>query len=215
LEVLNVSFHPVTPSGAWYFRGKEPESITEGFDIDSSHYQPLDTTEDDRCVDHDYDYPEWNCPNKAQFRTIPIDETIVPFLTAFANATAAMPSLKEAALWSPLTFQPDDIDGEVDSLDGDSEESSDGKLAWGLAYTVPGTPHKLYSSEGTEGSHARQIWWSVGNWRPSPQLARSVREIGKDQHGDQVLEYWEHDGMVRGLYPRSSFEGFKGDSFGY
>jgi hypothetical protein len=216
LEVLHVSFHPASPSGAWYFRGLEAESVTQGFDVESSHYQPLAKTEEDEHADVEFDYPEWNMPLSVQFRIKPVEETIEPFLSAFATATKAMPSLKQAALWSPVTFRPSDMGGAYESLGVDSgTEHLCGKLAWGLAYTSPGVSRNFFSAKNTAKSHARQIWWSTGDWQPSAQLGRSIQEIGRSSYGDEVLEHRDHDRLVQGLDSRSSFESFKGDTFGY
>ena len=214
LKILNVSFHVAAPSGAWYFRGLDPDPVTDGFGVTAAHHQPLTTTAEDEQVDREYDYPDWELPNDAQFRVLPVDELIVPFLTAFVKAAVQMPKLQEAALWSPLTFQPDDMGGGYDALEETSLCAYEkGKLAWGMVYTAPGTPHKLYGPAGTERSHARQIWWSVADWRPDCQLHPLFQTIGQATHGNKLLEYRSDDDGQEGLVRRGVFEGFTYDQF--
>jgi hypothetical protein len=217
LEVLQVSFHPASPSGAWYFRGVDPEPVTRGFAIESSHYQPLAKTPEDEHFDVEFDYPEWNMPLAAQFRTVPVSDTLEPFLSAFATATKAMPSLKQAALWSPLKFHPSDVDGGAyasPTADPNTEHLC-GQLAWGLAYTSPGASRNFYTAQATVASRARQIWWSTGDWQPSAQLGRLIRDIGQGSHGGEVVQHRGHERVIQGLGSRSAFEGLKGRTFGY
>lgn len=44
----------------------------------------------------------------------PNNDTLVPFLTAFAKAAASMTRLREAALWSPLQFNPPNVEEYAD-----------------------------------------------------------------------------------------------------
>lgn len=150
----------------------------------------------------------------AQFRVVPVNELVVPFMTAFAKAVARMPSLKEAALWSPLKFQPDALGGRYSSLDETSLEGIlHGKLAWGMVYTKPDTPHKLYSALGLECSRARQMWWRVAGWRPDSQLHQLYKDIRRTAHGDELLKYWSDSDGPECLIDRGAFEGFTYDSF--
>ncbi|KAJ8115103.1 hypothetical protein OPT61_g3180 [Boeremia exigua] len=214
LEILNVSFYAAAPSGAWYFRGLEPEPVIGGFEITDGHYQPLTTTEEDQETDRECDYPDWEMTNEAQFRVIPVDEIITPFLAAFTKAANSMPALREAALWSPCKLQPDDMGGSYEALDETPLQAyTNGKLAWGIVYTAPGTPHKLYGAAGTTESDARQIWWNVTDWRPAGPLHSSFQTIGLDTHGDKLLEYWSNEHGQQGLVRRGVFEGFTSDGF--
>ncbi|KAJ4993164.1 hypothetical protein SVAN01_01516 [Stagonosporopsis vannaccii] len=214
LEILNVSFHVAAPSGAWYFRGLEPEPVTRGFEITAAHYQPLTTSVEDQEVDRVYDYPEWEVPIDAQFRVVPVDELITPFLAAFARAANSMPALREAALWSPCKLQPDDVGGSYAELEETRLRAyTNGKLAWGVVYTAPGTPHKLHGEAGTMRSHVRQMWWSVADWRPSSQLRSLFQTIGTTTYGNELLEYWSDEDGQQGLVRRGVFEGFTYDRF--
>lgn len=58
LESLEVMFHPVSPSGTWYFEGPKGEgSGMTGFKVDDTCYPPLEGSEYDGGMD-------WECGNR-------------------------------------------------------------------------------------------------------------------------------------------------------
>jgi hypothetical protein len=135
----------------------------------------------------------------------PNEETLVPFLTAFANAAALMPSLKEVALWSPLTFNvPQDLDAYEDFDTSQVSNFVDAELAWGVAYTAPGV-EAFTTVAGEDFSKDRQIWWKVGKWRPDPEQHRLFQQIGRGKHGEALTEYWDDDYSGDGLGIRDWF----------
>lgn len=133
---------------------------------------------------------DWDCHRvRAQYRVEPNNKTLVPFLAAFAKATALMPSLKEATLWAPLLFCPDHVE-EYDSFDCKQvSHSTEGELAWGISYAKPRT-QAFIKVAGEDFAAFRQMWWYVGSWRPDPDLFHLFQQIGRQEHGEQLSVYW-------------------------
>ncbi|KAJ8111747.1 hypothetical protein OPT61_g5726 [Boeremia exigua] len=206
LETLSVMFHMVSPSGTWYFKGPRDIGAKEGFEINKTSYPPLCTTEEDYIADGEFDWEfDWDEHRIfAQYRVEPNDKILVPFLAAFAKAAALMPSLKEAALWSPLFFLPDDI-GEYDDFDcTEVAHDTRGELAWGLSYVRPGT-RAFTDVVGEDFADFRQMWWYVGRWRPDPELLDLFRQIGR-QHSEQLAMHWGDPFTNPGLVERRDFD---------
>ncbi|KAF2440214.1 hypothetical protein P171DRAFT_435980 [Karstenula rhodostoma CBS 690.94] len=204
LEVLDVCFHMMSPSGEWYFKGlREPEEgQIRGYELEERAYPPLETTNDDEYWCDRAEEVNWDDSSHAQFRIIPDDEAISPFLEAFAKAAARMPQLAYAALWCPLCFstQPDGMGGISDYLLSpipDHDRPGLINLVWGIAYTKP--RQKAFSTRpGKDNATQRQIWWLVGNrWQPNPQLYKLFRKIGYQEYNNGLLEYWYRDRFIK------------------
>jgi hypothetical protein len=211
LEVLDVCFHMVSPSGRWYFKGvhEEPgEGQIAGYALDERAYPPLGTTNDDEYWCDRAEEVNWDCLSDAQFRIIPDNETISPFLEAFAKAAARMPQLASATLWCPLYFrtQEDDTGSIPDHPIPDLYRSGPTNLAWGIAYTKP--RQKAFSTRpGRDNAAERQMWWLVGNqWRPSSELHDLFRNIGRGKYRGELVEYWHHDYYGDRLIERNIFK---------
>lgn len=209
LESISVMFHMVTPTGTWYFQGLPGIGATEGFTITERSYPPLESTEEDESAD--YDIADFNWEDNmfsAQYRVNPNNEVIVPFLTAFAKAAALMPSLKQARLWSPLVFQPDDI-AAYEDYDPDQVCNKDAyDLAWGLAYSKPGLK-AIMTLPGKHFCTSRQLWWKVDEWRPELELHSLFQQIGRREHGEDLVEYWDDEWYGDHLIERCEFEYFE------
>ena len=216
LESLSVMFHPVSPSGAWYFEGLHDVGVDEGSEIDESSYPPLETTDDDQDadgeIDWDFDWVEHYV--FAQYRVKPNNKTLVPFLTAFAKAAALMPSLKEAVLWSALMFDPESIE-EYEGFDPkEVAHAVEGELAWGIAYTKPGI--QAFTDVIDEDFAAfRQMWWYVGDWRPDPELLDLFHQVGGQEQDEQMSMHWGDPFTNPGLPERSVFEGWESWRFNH
>jgi hypothetical protein len=210
LESLSVMFHPVSPSGVWYFEGLHDVGVDEGLEVDESSYPPFETTEDDEVADSqiEWDFQWVEHHVFAQYRVKPNNKTLVPFLTAFARAAALMPSLQEAALWSPLMFDP----GSIEEYEGfDYKEVAyavEDELAWGIAYAKPGI-QAFTDILGEHFAAFRQMWWYVGDWRPNPELLDLFRQIGRQEQGEQISMQWGDPFTNPGLPERSVFEGWE------
>jgi hypothetical protein len=214
LKSINVMFHMATPSGTWYFQGLPNVGATSGSDVNEDSYPPLIDNEKERKTAEEVEYLDWG-DNRvtAQFRVDPNNETLVPFLTAFAKATASMPSLKEFALWSPLLFCVDDLDMYEDFDASAVSRFTEGELAWGIAYAKPGA-EAFATDPGEDFCSIRQIWWRVAKWRPNPELHNLFQQIGCEAHGKDIQEYWDDNGYSgEGLVERDWFESFEGRLF--
>jgi hypothetical protein len=210
-------FHPASPSGAWYFEGScdVDTGPNEGFEIDDSSYPPLECTDEDGNADFEVDWDfDFDCHRVyAQYRVEPVNKTLLPFLTAFAKAAVLMPSLKEAALWSPLMFYPNDME-EYEGFDyKEVSQVVESELAWGVAYTKPGT-QGFTDAIGEDFATFRQMWWYVGDWRPDPELLDLFRQIGRQEQDDeQISMYWGDPFNSPGLVERGMFEDWESRQF--
>jgi hypothetical protein len=204
LKRLEVKFTPDSPSGAWYFQGPQGEGsdAPPGYEITKAHYEPMDPNPTDEHYDKDPFVDAYIDQFCAQFRIVPIEQNLQPFLTAFAKAAACMPSLQKALLWTELEFEPSDIYDHYESLlaeiDGSSSKRNSGSssirnsLAWGIAYSKPKESIAL-ENMGHKNYASRQFWWMTGNWRPDETLHSMFHNIGQLEHGSEVVDYWAGD----------------------
>lgn len=215
LQSINVMFHIAAPSGSWYFQGLHDVGSVKGFDVTDDMYPPLTTTDEDTNDCLEAMNTDWDLEKQPfQFRIKPDEELLVPFLTAFARALAHMPSLKDAALWSPLGFssepleEPDECtDSECDQIDIFSDAGYGTSLAWGVAYRAPG--EKAFDTRiGEDFCASRQLWWGVAKWRPDPDLHELFQQVGKDRHYGEMKEYWDSAGAEAALFDRDDFDNF-------
>ncbi|KAF2704883.1 hypothetical protein K504DRAFT_461134 [Pleomassaria siparia CBS 279.74] len=173
LEHLNITFHTTTPSGSWYFRGLPGAAEVEdedGYEVTDDMYPPLESNTSHDLRWHRHDSLNHQPHYVEQFQIIPREETLHPFLAAFAKSASNMHALKSASLSALL----DDLDDEV----------------WGVAYSQPGEFATLWGPQRNERSSARELWWSVGAWRPDASLHELFQGIGAAKHGGDMTEYW-------------------------
>ncbi|KAI8937309.1 hypothetical protein NX059_006516 [Plenodomus lindquistii] len=153
----------------------------------------------------------YNC----QFRLSPNDDILRPFLSSFAKAAANMPELKEAVLWCPLRWDcPSSVDdNEWAGANFDYFEppkphkgsiNHPQYLAWALAYFAPGQNSKFPGEFGKvpEICQKRQIFWKVGTWRPDIAMHGLFQRIGREEHGEALLEHWNDEEYGQGLVSR-------------
>ncbi|KAF1995483.1 hypothetical protein P154DRAFT_526286 [Amniculicola lignicola CBS 123094] len=221
LERIYVMFHMVSPSGTWYFEGPKGEGRElAGHEVNQSSYPPLKSTvedkEDDETAACEVDRFYKDTAGYS-FRISPNDKVLVPFLVNFAKAATNMPRLKQAILWSPLTWDTGELDGEVNPLqyfDPPYIPNSGDCYAWGLAYYEPGefsslTPNPNDHLEGFDRKFTcenRSIWWKVGKWRPNAATHELFQGIGRQKHGEALTEFWDEDKSGQGYASRYDFE---------
>ncbi|KAJ4324519.1 hypothetical protein N0V94_001259 [Neodidymelliopsis sp. IMI 364377] len=203
LESLVVMFWPVSPSGAWYFRGPNGEGkhVTP-YTVTTDHYPPLKPNANDFVHDK---YLEENSRQGddlhggSEFRTIPDRTIMTPFLTAFAKAASRMPKLKDANIWSPLIiYQNDTHDLEQwQQQYQEYEDLFDSRLAWGIAYDKP------------SGGSPRQLTWRVSVWRPDEELHRLFQNIGQKEHGYDLVEDWPDEQLGSRPVTREFFSDYE------
>ena len=219
LQYIFLMFHMVSPSGDWYFDGPRGEGeglASTSYELDDSSYPPLETTEDDEsseCQDAENDRSFENTGG-FWFRITPSDNVLGPFLASFAKAAAHMPELKRAVLWSPLRWDVDRDDEEGPAFDyfEPPDKFEPDYSAWGFAYYAPraGEP---FATPGERDCEDRQIWWRVGDWRPSGELHHLFQQIGGQEHGEGLKEYWHDDEYGEGLVSRDYFERFTPEAY--
>jgi hypothetical protein len=225
LETFIVMFHMVSPSGTWYFQGFHGEGGNmSGFEVTDASYPSFEATEEDNEM---VDYVDTNGHVEtdsisSRFRIVPNDNILRPFLEGFARATSQMRMLKEAALYCPLSWQPEDeyypsdFEEDEDELEEEKLLPQHGRqytnLAWGIYYRAPGQKD---SKPGRLPSEARQLWWMVSTWRPDPELHELFQQIGRQASDDELIEHWFHDRYGETLVHRWYFEGFLQDVKGY
>ncbi|KAJ4381900.1 hypothetical protein N0V86_003269 [Didymella sp. IMI 355093] len=199
LESLMVMFWPVCPSGSWYFQGPKGEGRhTKGYLIAEQHYPTLLPNTNDFVHDEylkEHGRPGDNLIGGIGFRVRPNEETLVPFLTAFAKAAVRMPKLKDLNLWSPLIWYNNEDDIPADWLE--YEHLNDRPLAWGLAYDKP------------TAKTPRKLTWRVSTWRPDDQLHTLFQDIGRQEHGNELVEDWVDEQYGDNLVGREFFSDYE------
>ncbi|KAL5388903.1 hypothetical protein DPSP01_002609 [Paraphaeosphaeria sporulosa] len=197
LQTLHVMFQIVSPSGDWYFNFSDKGGSKQGYEIKETDYPPYAETELDRTNLRHCDEVGWANFIHQKERTVPNDETLVPLLQSFARATSFMPRLKQAILWAPVRSN---AMGEYKKKKGVYTNN-----VWGLVYTSPDT-EGFMDCRGHQVEGNRQLWWQVANWRPDKATHEMLRQIGKDKHGEDIAEYWEHDYTISDRYEFERFE---------
>jgi hypothetical protein len=207
LQKVNIKFHMVSPSGTWYFEGPRGEGRDlKGYEIDESSYPPLEMTEEDE--DAEFAIQEGTRSFQSiycfMFRMSPNNDILGPFLTSFAKAAANMPDLRRAVLWSPLRWDVYYEEDDFEYFQPPYKFYSEG-VSWGLVYYMPGESESFQTYPGEVQSDARQIWWSVGEWRPNPEIHSLFQQIGRQKHGEALKEYWNDDEYSQRYVPRYYF----------
>ncbi|OAK99321.1 hypothetical protein IQ06DRAFT_251339 [Phaeosphaeriaceae sp. SRC1lsM3a] len=194
LESFVVVFDMVSPSGKWYFRGPRGEGTEiAAIEVTEASYPPLQPTDFDEEmrweIEESGDRRSRGSEND-KFRIVPNDAILRPFLEAFANATARMSALQEAALWCPIAWQRDDYN------DNDDEAAAAWLprslhtefLAWGLHFLASGS--RDYRRPGGRCLDTDYLYWRVGKWRPDPELHELFRQIGGNRIRNDLEEHW-------------------------
>lgn len=206
LEHLHVKFQMHTPSGSWYF--DEPAGLSFGGAkvgyraSEAEMYPPVVYTEKDDSLGIEtceMDLEEAQV-NTVQYRVVPNDATLVPFLTGFAKAAVHMPHLRTFALWSPLSFNLPRTDEGYEDLDYESLSNVPedilytARFAWGIAYTGPYEKSFVDDNE-RDVTGKRQMWWRTSSWRPDAGLYELFQKIGEEHVTDR--SDWFDDGGLR------------------
>ncbi|KAF2682517.1 hypothetical protein K458DRAFT_419927 [Lentithecium fluviatile CBS 122367] len=182
LEFSNIMFHPMTPSGSWYFHGFDGEGGHDiGYPVTDNMYPPLDSSNPRDANWHFKDILGIIISPHC-FRKVPNEDTMHAFLEAFAKAAGNMHALRAFSLWSPLAYGS----------------------AWGIAYARPGEQATLYSPS-EDFSSSRQLWWKVGRWRPSASLHKLFQHIGRVGYGEELIEHWNNEADDSGWTDQETF----------
>jgi hypothetical protein len=209
LQKVSIELHMVSPSGVWYFEGPLGEGrSTDGYELGDKDY-PSD--DEHSCDIDDYPCRSFEDMIDCQFRIAPNDTTLGPFLMSFAKGAVNMPELKYAEIWSPLRWNPNDLDNYSVDFDyfNPPHDFLPDHLAWGLKYCAPGQTEAFETIPGAcKMCTVRNMWWDVGPWRPAPCLHDAFRCIGEKRHGRELNEYWNEGKPDHTLPTQDYFEDY-------
>lgn len=179
LKRLAIEFHPSTPSGSWYFDGpRDVKTDAVGYAVTDDHYPPVTENEEDNDLDNvceDCYGGIMDTLSSDCFRTNPVEQTIEPFLEAFARALRNMPVLQEAVLYSLTTWEPTEEDDDY-YHENDFINPGQSWYRWSVRYVV---------SEGKD-----RLEWRVGEWRPSEALLQLFQDLGSGYTGKELEVEW-------------------------
>ncbi|OLN83427.1 hypothetical protein CCHL11_03119 [Colletotrichum chlorophyti] len=204
LESLEVKFHPVTPSGSWYFVGPRGEGRgVQGYSVSGIEYtsenQSTNGGEDE---DHSLHIP---C-QPSLWRVEPNPDTLYPMLLGFAKAAARMPRLREAMIWSPIRWSPGNQRSRFGYNSAYSMLNSGKSLGWGIGYNAPGSDEDddAFEHEDSDDDDIRIFEWRTARWEPNDEIKAAFHEIGREQYGDELDDCWDPGANQEDLF----FEGF-------
>lgn len=202
-------FHMVSPSGRWYFTGPNGEGRdTAASKIADTAYPPLETTPYDEDMGMQIEQEgdrRYRGSLNTRIRIVPNNDTLRPFLEAFAKAVLTMRVLREAVLWCPLAWAPNDEDSE--ELENDwlpENRLNTDELAWGMHYQATNEPN-FTRLGGNLPTDVPLLWWKVGKWRPDPELHQLFRKIGRTPWANGLEEHWEDEDHGDRLVDRGYF----------
>lgn len=175
LRNLDINLHSTTPSGDWYFRheGDPPAHLIQ--------VDPYPTTEYSRYHEERFSFlkeAEYShlIPGRV-FRSRVNDETLVPFIDAYADALSAIPKLRSAALSCLIEY----------------ESFGDGEPGWfSIAYFSPCASAKNYAPKmlcpKCNRGVTRQLMTSLLGWTPSEALGNKLRAIQDEFRPEPMVE---------------------------
>ena len=196
---LRIEFHPCAPDGSWYFSGPRGEDpYPTGFAITrEEHYPPgqendeetheLMSEEEDKYWDDAPDIYDLRQPD--MFRIRPIAERINPLLSAFASSLQTMSSLRDAELFTWLTWRPSEeraqeYEGSDEVPPSSGVEGISIMFRWGVRYEAP--------AAGGDGKV--KVTWQVGeDWRPEDEVIGVFEQVvgGQDNVEWKAFEFVE------------------------
>ena len=92
-----------------------------------------------------------------------------PLLMAFAKAAQNMPALEQGVISYDIT-NPDEK-----------------RALWEVSYFAPGTPAS-YRDTNEDDIKWRRIFYETNNWFPRKEVEYELLKIGREVHGEAVLE---------------------------
>jgi hypothetical protein len=176
-----------------------------GYAITAASYPPLEANDLDAemegRVHHGFILPDLPNGHSNEFRITPDEQRIRPLLEGFARVAVQMPSLKRAIIRSPLLWDP--TEGYDDGIQRKS-------LVWGIQYSaedigVNMAKHDPTSQREQGYTATRALTWMVGDWHPDAQLHSPFQQIGREKHGEDLVEHWEQKYMYADDLPHWMF----------
>ncbi|OHE98313.1 hypothetical protein CORC01_06309 [Colletotrichum orchidophilum] len=190
MESLEVKFHPVTPSGSWYFMGPRGEGKdVQGYPVQGVEYSSQGQPEENDTIV----FGHAPC-RPSGWRLQPNPQTLYPLLIAFAKSAAKMPRLKEAMIWSPIWwYLGSHVSDKFSYNKGFDMMNSQRSLGWGIGYTAP-------DSDGADDEDVRLFEWRTGSWEANDTLKQLFHEIGREEYGDEFDDDWDPDANQEDLF---------------
>lgn len=68
---------------------------------------------------------------------------------------------------------------------------------------------------GEDFAASRQMWWYVGRWHPDLELLDLFCQIGRQEHGEQLVLHWGDPFTNPGLVERREFDVWESSRFSY
>jgi hypothetical protein len=194
LEHLHVKFHTTKPSGGAYFRARtQAESANPLFLAASNTQMPpgygtsevsdIEVTQNGQYSngrEHGENFPP-------ELLYIPDEEFISPLIEAFGRAISQMPALKVVSLTTTIAMYV-------------TLHSARGRVmdtTWGIWFAAPGESFGSELQEHpafSENMGQRRLIFDVQKWRPNEHLRSILRGVGRERHGDTLVEeyidYW-------------------------
>ncbi|CAM1503349.1 Fc.00g081250.m01.CDS01 [Cosmosporella sp. VM-42] len=178
LRFLDVNLHATTPSGDWYFTDRKEESPVFSSNTRSrqlSQYGHSDLHKEKFSFVKEAEVA--NLSPAQVFRGKVNEETLVPFIDAYAEALSVMPKLTSAAFNCEI---------EDDSFD-------DGEPGWfSIAYFAPCASAKKHPSRlicpKCNRSATRQLVTSLLDWVPNEELAVKLRGVQDAFRSEPMVE---------------------------
>jgi hypothetical protein len=189
LETFYVKFNLTTPSGQWYFRGRNgtptyPFPITTRA-LSNTQMPPgyRKTEEEDIAVALQFDTFEDEqqsgvSPHDNIFRVVPDEKILTPLVEAFARACIQMPRLREASLstdlWEMVEFQSKKYRADAQ---------------WGIYYAAPGVDYPCHEALSSNRDLKKQgLVFDIRDWTLSDEIYELFRDIGKESFGTELIE---------------------------
>ncbi|KAJ6781101.1 hypothetical protein PWT90_00682 [Aphanocladium album] len=161
LRNLTVGLALLSPAGQWYFDG-DFSLIDFDTPLDwRPRYATLQEGQHDGIFD---EHPFW-------FRELPVEDAMLPLLSAFAGLVERQPVLETARLVA--------------------RRGAGQAPPWAVCYLAPGKTC-FWVDENDMDMEKPRVWFVTGRWRPKEELVRQFRRAGKGAgHGDNVsIIYW-------------------------
>ncbi|KAJ8131234.1 hypothetical protein O1611_g2391 [Lasiodiplodia mahajangana] len=185
MEYLEVRFDPMRPSGGYYFVDAEHPAQLGDVSLEAEAPPGYRNNEEEEAAAvaslSEYFYGPPNGPLRRKvYEVVPDDASLVPLIKAFGQACLQMPKLKAAEISSLVPT----------STELDTGERVTRNSQWGIYYFSPHTPyiHQNHFPHPAEDRYQRRLFWDVRDWRPDTGLQGLLKGIGRERHGEQLVE---------------------------
>lgn len=130
------------------------------------------------------------------FRVTPVDAAVDEMLEAFALALERMPALKEAEVYTLMSWYPGDdaMEGYFEDCRQPLKEENDTCCGSRVRRSTRGCHwwEVKYVGRDFEKGTERRLEWKVEDWRPSEKVLDMIHRAvaGGDGKGGELVEQW-------------------------